>query len=177
MEFPQGRSAGRTAGKLAEVYEVAPHPHFVNCHVGPNNIPMRSGPSYEETMPHGYENQPDRAASVRSRSQVRSVKRSSKDKRKNQRVATLSAEARNDLGAAAGISRVVQQIIHLYLQSAERSEAQRRSNDLGSGKPFRSRPGHALGLNQDLQSRDPPHSLQDPWISDEAAVDTACPAE
>lgn len=34
-------------------YEVASHPRCANCHVGPSNIPMWSGPSYGETRPHG----------------------------------------------------------------------------------------------------------------------------
>ena len=35
------------------VYEVVSHPRCANCHVGPDNIPMWSGPSYGETRPHG----------------------------------------------------------------------------------------------------------------------------
>jgi len=35
------------------VYEVASHPRCSNCHVGEDNIPMWSGPSYGETRPHG----------------------------------------------------------------------------------------------------------------------------
>lgn len=35
------------------VYEVASHPRCSNCHVGPSNRPMWSGPSYGKTRPHG----------------------------------------------------------------------------------------------------------------------------
>lgn len=35
------------------VYEVASHPRCSNCHVGADNRPMWSGPSYGETRPHG----------------------------------------------------------------------------------------------------------------------------
>lgn len=34
-------------------YEVASHPRCSNCHVGPSNVPMWSGPSYGKTRPHG----------------------------------------------------------------------------------------------------------------------------
>jgi len=34
-------------------YEVASHPRCSNCHVGPSNRPMWSGPSYGKTRPHG----------------------------------------------------------------------------------------------------------------------------
>ena len=34
-------------------YEVASHPRCTNCHAGPDNIPMWSGPSYGRTRPHG----------------------------------------------------------------------------------------------------------------------------
>ena len=35
------------------IYEVASHPRCSNCHVGSDNIPMWSGPSYGTTRPHG----------------------------------------------------------------------------------------------------------------------------
>ena len=35
------------------IYEVASHPRCSNCHVGPSNQPMWSGPSYGKTRPHG----------------------------------------------------------------------------------------------------------------------------
>lgn len=35
------------------IYEVASHPRCSNCHVGADNIPMWSGPSYGRTRPHG----------------------------------------------------------------------------------------------------------------------------
>lgn len=35
------------------IFEVASHPRCANCHVGENNIPMWSGPSYGKTRPHG----------------------------------------------------------------------------------------------------------------------------
>lgn len=37
----------------ARVYEVASHPRCSNCHVGSDNRPMWSGPSYGKTRPHG----------------------------------------------------------------------------------------------------------------------------
>ncbi len=37
----------------ARIYEVASHPRCSNCHVGADNLPMWSGPSYGETRPHG----------------------------------------------------------------------------------------------------------------------------
>ena len=35
------------------VYEVASHPRCANCHVGNDNIPMWSGPTYGTARPHG----------------------------------------------------------------------------------------------------------------------------
>ena len=53
-EFPQ-ESISRADGlaNWQKFYEVASHPRCRNCHVGPNNIPMRSGPSYDKPKPHG----------------------------------------------------------------------------------------------------------------------------
>jgi hypothetical protein len=37
-----------------KIYEVFSHPRCANCHVGPNNVPIWSGASYEpEARPHG----------------------------------------------------------------------------------------------------------------------------
>jgi len=35
------------------IFEVTSHPRCSNCHVGADNIPMWSGPSYGKTRPHG----------------------------------------------------------------------------------------------------------------------------
>ena len=35
------------------IYEVISHPRCANCHVGPDNRPMWSGPSYGKSRPHG----------------------------------------------------------------------------------------------------------------------------
>lgn len=35
------------------IYEVVSHPRCSNCHVGPSDRPMWSGPSYGRTRPHG----------------------------------------------------------------------------------------------------------------------------
>jgi len=37
----------------ARIYEVASHPRCSNCHVGEDNLPMWSGPSYGRTRAHG----------------------------------------------------------------------------------------------------------------------------
>ncbi|MEL6189580.1 MAG: hypothetical protein AAFU79_33565 [Myxococcota bacterium] len=37
----------------ARIYEVASHPRCSNCHVGPGERPMWSGPSYGKPRPHG----------------------------------------------------------------------------------------------------------------------------
>ena len=52
---PEAGSVSRAAGLEAfqRVYEVASHPRCANCHVGADNIPMWSGPSYGKTRPHG----------------------------------------------------------------------------------------------------------------------------
>ena len=38
---------------LPRVYDVVTHHRCANCHVGADNIPMWSGPSYGNTRPHG----------------------------------------------------------------------------------------------------------------------------
>lgn len=52
---PPAGSVSREDGleAWARIYEVTSHPRCSNCHVGANNIPMWSGPSYGETGPHG----------------------------------------------------------------------------------------------------------------------------
>src|SRR5262249_48206298 len=38
----------------SKIYEVFSHPRCANCHVGPDNVPMWSGPSYgPKARPHG----------------------------------------------------------------------------------------------------------------------------
>ena len=37
----------------SRIYQVASHPRCANCHVGEDNVPMWSGPSYGKTRPHG----------------------------------------------------------------------------------------------------------------------------
>ncbi|WP_235224917.1 hypothetical protein [Octadecabacter dasysiphoniae] len=37
----------------SRVYEVTGHPRCANCHTGPSDRPMWSGPTYGETRPHG----------------------------------------------------------------------------------------------------------------------------
>lgn len=37
----------------ARIFEVTSHPRCSNCHVGEDNLPMWSGPSYGHTRPHG----------------------------------------------------------------------------------------------------------------------------
>lgn len=51
---PEG-SVSRADGLAAwgRIYEVTSHPRCSNCHVGADNIPMWSGPSYGRTKPHG----------------------------------------------------------------------------------------------------------------------------
>jgi len=53
QEAPQApdRDQGRAA--WSRIHEVVSHPRCANSHVGPDNIPVWSGPSYGETRPHG----------------------------------------------------------------------------------------------------------------------------
>lgn len=37
----------------SRIYEVTSHPRCANCHTGPSDRPMWSGPSYGQTRPHG----------------------------------------------------------------------------------------------------------------------------
>ena len=52
---PAEGSVSRQDGLLAwdRIYEVTSHPRCSNCHVGADNKPMWSGPSYGRARPHG----------------------------------------------------------------------------------------------------------------------------
>ncbi|MEL7179837.1 MAG: hypothetical protein AAFN63_08400 [Pseudomonadota bacterium] len=52
---PAEGSVSREAGleSWSRIYEVTSHPRCANCHVGADNIPRWSGPSYGEARPHG----------------------------------------------------------------------------------------------------------------------------
>ncbi len=53
-DFPEGSvSAEDGLASWQKFYEVASHPRCSNCHVGADNRPMWSGPSYGRTRPHG----------------------------------------------------------------------------------------------------------------------------
>ena len=51
IKDPVDRQTGLNAWQ--RIYDVASHPRCSNCHVGVDNIPMWSGPSYGKTKPHG----------------------------------------------------------------------------------------------------------------------------
>lgn len=55
IDPPAEGSVSREDGleAFARIYEVASHPRCSNCHVGAENRPMWSGPSYGKTRPHG----------------------------------------------------------------------------------------------------------------------------
>ena len=46
-------SASDGLAAFDRIYEVVTHPRCANCHVGPEGIPMWSGPSYGKTRAHG----------------------------------------------------------------------------------------------------------------------------
>lgn len=50
---PEAASQQDGLAAFARIYEVASHPRCSNCHVGADNRPMWSGPSYGTTRPHG----------------------------------------------------------------------------------------------------------------------------
>jgi len=55
IKQPEAGSVNESDGLAAwaRVYEVASHPRCSNCHVGKDNYPMWSGPSYGKTRRHG----------------------------------------------------------------------------------------------------------------------------
>ncbi|MBF9031683.1 hypothetical protein HKCCE3408_14880 [Rhodobacterales bacterium HKCCE3408] len=53
IALPESVSPDEGLDAWARIYEVASHPRCSNCHVGADNIPMWSGPSYGRTQPHG----------------------------------------------------------------------------------------------------------------------------
>ena len=50
---PGSVSAADGLAAWARIYEVASHPRCANCHTGPSDRPMWSGPSYGTARPHG----------------------------------------------------------------------------------------------------------------------------
>ena len=55
IEPPAAGSVSEAQGleAWARIYEVTSHPRCSNCHVGEDNLPMWSGPSYGRTRAHG----------------------------------------------------------------------------------------------------------------------------
>lgn len=53
IEPPQSATRADGLAAFERIYEVASHPRCSNCHVGSDNLPMWSGPSYGRTRPHG----------------------------------------------------------------------------------------------------------------------------
>lgn len=55
VDVPPEGSVSKVEGlkAWARIYEVASHPRCANCHVGPSDRPMWSGPSYGQARPHG----------------------------------------------------------------------------------------------------------------------------
>ena len=50
---PEAVSREDGLSAFLRIYEVASHPRCSNCHVGADNRPMWSGPSYGKARPHG----------------------------------------------------------------------------------------------------------------------------
>lgn len=53
IEPPETATRAEGLAAFDRIYEVASHPRCSNCHVGADNIPMWSGPTYGKTRPHG----------------------------------------------------------------------------------------------------------------------------
>lgn len=53
IEPPAAATEAEGLDAFARIYDVASHPRCSNCHVGADNLPMWSGPSYGKTRPHG----------------------------------------------------------------------------------------------------------------------------
>ena len=55
LDIPAPGSATTDEGLAAfgRMYEVVSHPRCANCHTGPENRPMWSGPTYGKARPHG----------------------------------------------------------------------------------------------------------------------------
>ena len=55
FEVPEAGSVPAAEGTAAfeRIYEVVSHPRCANCHVGEDNRPMWTGPSYGQPRPHG----------------------------------------------------------------------------------------------------------------------------
>lgn len=53
IEPPESATRAEGLAAFDRIFEVTSHPRCSNCHVGPSNLPMWSGPSYGKTRPHG----------------------------------------------------------------------------------------------------------------------------
>ena len=53
INLPDAATEAEGLEAWARIYEVASHPRCANCHTGPSDRPMWSGPSYGKTRPHG----------------------------------------------------------------------------------------------------------------------------
>ena len=53
IDPPQTATLAEGLAAWERVFEVTSHPRCSNCHVGPSNVPMWSGPSYGKTRVHG----------------------------------------------------------------------------------------------------------------------------
>ena len=55
LNVPEEGSVSEAQGleAWARMFEVVSHPRCANCHVGPSDRPMWSGPSYGKARPHG----------------------------------------------------------------------------------------------------------------------------
>lgn len=53
IDPPEAASRDEGLAAFERIYEVASHPRCSNCHVGADNLPMWSGPSYGKTRAHG----------------------------------------------------------------------------------------------------------------------------
>ncbi|MEO0946478.1 MAG: hypothetical protein AAFY06_16925 [Pseudomonadota bacterium] len=53
IDPPAAATRDEGLAAFSRIYEVVSHPRCSNCHVGADNRPMWSGPSYGTTRPHG----------------------------------------------------------------------------------------------------------------------------
>ena len=53
INLPASATEAEGLDAWSRIYEVTSHPRCANCHTGPSDRPMWSGPSYGTTRPHG----------------------------------------------------------------------------------------------------------------------------
>ena len=111
----------------SRIYEVTSHPRCANCHVGPSDRPMWSGPSYGKTRPHGMNIRADESRIGAETIPCRTCHATTRDKSTG---APHHAPQVTDAWMLAPVEA------HWFGRSSDEICAQLRDTDLNGGRDF-----------------------------------------